>query len=75
MMYGATSLADASRHQRAHGNSRVEVPATDVTDGIGHGDDGEAKGQGHAQQADSDFGERGGQHGAAAATEHQPEST
>jgi hypothetical protein len=31
------------------------------------------KAQRHADQANADFGKRGGEHGAAAATEHQPE--
>jgi hypothetical protein len=46
-----------------------------MPDRLGHGQDGEAEGEGHTEQADTDHGEGGGQHGAAATTEDEPKRT
>lgn len=44
-----------------------------VAQGIGHGNNGQAEGEGDAGKADPECGKGGGQNGGAAATEHQPE--
>ena len=54
-------------------DGRVEMPARDAADRIGHRHHGQPEGQGHAQKADPDLGEGGGQHGTAAAAKDQPE--
>src|SRR5690606_22767151 len=46
-----------------------------MTDRIGHGQHGEAEGQGDAGEADPEFGKGGGEDGAAAPAEHQPEGS
>jgi hypothetical protein len=43
------------------------MPARDVTDGIGHGQDRQAEGHRHTDEADPEFGETGGNNGAAKA--------
>ena len=45
----------------------------DVADGIGHRQDRQSEGQGYAQQANAEGGERRGKHRAAATAEDQPE--
>src|SRR4051794_14234477 len=45
----------------------------DVADAVGHGQNAQAEGERDAQQPDPDLGERGRDHGAAAAREGQPE--
>ncbi len=64
---------EAAARGQADGDGRVEVAARDVADGVGHRQHGQAEGQGHAEEADPDLGESRGEHGAAAAAEHQPE--
>ena len=54
-------------------DGRVEMAARDVADGRRHREHGEAEGEGDAQEADPEIGIRGGEHGAAAAAEHEPE--
>jgi hypothetical protein len=41
-----------------------------MSDGVGHGQYGQAKGEGHAQQADADMRKSCGQDGAAATAEN-----
>ena len=55
------------------GHRGIEVAAGDVADGIGHGQHRQAEGQRHAREPDAQFRKAGGEHRAAAATEHQPE--
>ena len=63
----------------ADGDGRVEVPARDVADGVGHREDGEAERERHAEEAEAERVARlaprevGGQHGGTTATEDQPE--
>jgi len=45
----------------------------DVPDGERHRQDGETEREGHPEQADTDLGKRRREHGAAAATENEPE--
>jgi hypothetical protein len=71
------ALADG----QADGDGRVEVPAGDVTHPVGHGHHGEAEGEADTEEADAEadaavvgLGEElGGEHGTAAAAEHQHE--
>jgi hypothetical protein len=51
------------------------MTSRDVTDGERHGQNRQPKCQGDAQQADPDIRERGGQHGASASPEDQPEGS
>ncbi|MNV17602.1 hypothetical protein D3C71_1083950 [compost metagenome] len=64
---------EATTGPQTQGHGRVQVTARDVADGIGHGKHGQTERQGHAQQTDPHIRERGCQHGAAAASQHQPE--
>jgi len=48
------------------------MTAGNVADGIGHGQDGEPKSQGHAQEADTEAGKGCCEHGASAAAEDKP---
>jgi hypothetical protein len=59
---------------QADGHRRVEVAAGDVADRIGHGQHGEPESQGDTDEADPDVRERGGEDGATATAEDQPES-
>jgi hypothetical protein len=63
----APACPKADRHRR------IEVTAGDVADREGHRQHREAECQRHAVQPDADFREGGGEHGAAAAAQHQPE--
>ena len=68
--YVGTSLQSKRRPMReADGDRGVEVPARDVTHGVGHRQDGEAEREGDAVEADVDAGEDGG----ATAAEHEQE--
>src|SRR5690606_15332658 len=60
---------EALGYHLADGDRRVEVAAGDVAEGVGPGDDREAEGEGDAVEAD----EGPGEHGGAAASEHEPE--
>jgi len=51
---------------------RIEMPARDRTQGIGAGENRQAKGERHAQKANAEVRKAGGKHGAAAAAEHKP---
>jgi hypothetical protein len=42
--------------KQANRDRRIEMPARDVTDRIGHRHDGQAEGQRHADQANADLG-------------------
>jgi hypothetical protein len=66
-------VAAADREPEGHGG--IQVTPGDMAYGEGHGDHGEPKCQGDAQEADSYLGEGGREYGAAAAAEHQPERT
>ena len=57
----------AAAGEQADRNRRVEMSARDAADRIGHRHDGQPKRQRDADQANADFGEFGGQDGAAAA--------
>src|SRR3546814_2758008 len=63
----------ASARPKADRDGGVEMPARDVADGIGHGEDGEAEGQRNANESDPKLRECSGQNRAAAATEYKPE--
>ncbi len=52
---------------------RVEVTARDRAERVGAGQHRQAERERHADEADAEFRERGRQHRAAAAAEHQPE--
>ena len=74
MMYGielaggeAPAYAEADRHRR------VQMAPRDVTDGIGHGEDGQTEGERHPEEADTHARERRRQHRAPAAAEDEPE--
>ena len=72
--YAGTSRQAKRRDGRQpDGHRGVEVPAADVADGVGHGEHGQAEGEGDAEVADADVRDPGGQDGGAAAAEHQPE--
>ena len=51
------------------------MAAGNAADRIGHRQHGKAEGEGHAEQADTDLREGGGENGAAAAAEDEPERT
>ena len=59
---------------KSEGHRGIEVTTRDVTDGIGHRQHGKSKRQRYAQQADTHIGKTDGEHGAAATSQHQPES-
>jgi hypothetical protein len=58
---------------QAESDGRVEMPARDVADGIGHGEHRQAKGERDAHKTDAKLREASRDHGAAAPAEHQPE--
>ena len=60
-------------HGKAQRDGRVEVATGDMSHGVGHGQDGQAERQRHAEKADADLGKGSGEDGRAATTEHQPE--
>jgi hypothetical protein len=49
------------------------MAARNMPDGISHGQDGEPKGKGDADEADAQLGKAGGEDRAAASAEHEPE--
>ena len=51
------------------------MPAGNAADRIGHRQHGQAEGERDADEADAEFRKGGGENGAAAAAEHQPERT
>ena len=57
---------------QADGDRRVEVAARDVTDGISHGQHGQAECKGNAEKADPEVRKAGSQYCGAATTQHQP---
>ena len=58
---------------QTEGDCRVEVPARDMADRIGHGQHRQAERGRDAKKADPETGEARGKNGAAAAAEGQPE--
>ena len=60
-------------HGKAQRDGRVEVATGNMSDGIGHGQDGEAESQRDTEKADPDLRKGSGEDGRAATTEHQPE--
>ena len=68
----------AAGNRQADTHRRIQMTSGNVTDGIGHRQDGKAECERNAHEADAEPmsrpGEAGGEHGAAAAAEHQPES-
>ena len=58
---------------QADGDGRVEVPAGDVSDGVGHGEHAQAEREGDPEVADADVGDAGRDDRRAAAGEDQPE--
>src|SRR5258708_32386715 len=65
----------ASAEDEPEGHRGVQMTAGHVADGICHRDDGQAKGQGDAHEANANVRERGCQHGASATPENQPKSS
>ena len=66
---------EASGRPEADGDSRVDVTPGDRTDGVGHGQQGEAEGERHAHEADAGVGEVAGQDRASAPAEDEPEGS
>ena len=64
---------EAAADGEAERDGRVEVAARDRADGVGHGQDRQAEGERDAGEADAELGKAGGEHGAAAAAEDEPE--
>src|SRR5215475_6857949 len=58
---------------QAHGDSWIEMTAGNMADRVGHGQNGQAKRKGHAEQPDPHLGKGGRDDRAATATEGQPE--
>ena len=56
-------------------HGRVEMASGDMSDGVGHREHRQAKGDGDTQQTDSHLGECRRQHGTAAPAEDQPEGS
>src|SRR6185369_2704812 len=61
--------------ENANRHSRIKVPAGDMAHRIGHRQDGKAKGEGDAEQPDSDLRKRRRQHRAATTAEDEPEGS
>ncbi|HET9265966.1 MAG TPA: hypothetical protein VFO14_23150 [Vicinamibacterales bacterium] len=59
--------------RKADRHCRIQVTAGDMPDGVGHRQQRQAEREGNAEQADSDVGKCGRQHGTAAPAKHQPE--
>jgi hypothetical protein len=53
----------------------IQVASRDVSDGEGHGEDGQAERKGDTEEADSDRWKACGQYGGAASTKYQPEGS
>src|ERR1017187_671742 len=60
---------------KSNGHRGVEVTTRDVTDGVGHGQHGQTKSQGHAEQSDAHARKCSGQNRASTSAENQPERT
>src|ERR1700723_4253449 len=65
-------MAAAKDESKGHG--RVQMTARDVSDGVCHGHDGQAEGEGYTHQAYTDVRKRRGEHRTPTAPEHQPKS-
>lgn len=63
-----------ANHQ-SRGDGRVQMAARDVSDGEGHGEDGQAESQSDPEETDSDCGKGCSQHGRAASAEYEPEGS
>ncbi len=70
-LLGRKALAS---HQ-AERDGGIDMATGDVTDGVGHGQQGQSKGEGDAQKADACGREGCGEERGSAAPEDQPEST
>src|SRR5256885_185118 len=60
---------------QSHRHRRIQMTSRDVADRIGHRQHGQAKSERHTEQTNAYAGERGGNYGAATASENQPERT
>jgi hypothetical protein len=67
------TVSAAPRGPQTKRHRRVEMPARDMADGVGHRQHGQAKGEGNAEKSDPQAGKRGGEHRRTAAAKHQPE--
>jgi hypothetical protein len=51
------------------------MASRNVSDGEGHGEDGQAESQSHSEESDSKSGKAGRQYGGAASPEYEPEGS
>jgi hypothetical protein len=62
-------------YNQAQADGGIQVTTGNVSDGIHHGQHGEAEGQGNASESDAKRGEACGDDSCAASAEYQPESS